>query len=511
VDTSTDVDYYKVRVAAGDTLEVFTSRRGTSELIGRIQLIDSSSQSYFEDIDWFPSNSSLHTITQFGNARTMYIRYKYSYEYSTSFPGSRDPEGILPIPITIPGSIAQTASNDTGEYRLSLRRFAPSAPEGQDYAGYGSIFSNAVKLQTTIRPNGLPTTVNFEYGPTQAYGNQIAADNSPFNGISRMSAFSPMITGLQANTTYYVRSALTNSAGSSFGGGNTFTTPAAPDGWVVQTSGTENFLRGVEFPTESIGYAVGSGGVILKTTNGGTTWITQTSGVGSTFSSVSFVSQSVGIVSGFGGVLLKTTNGGSNWTQQTSNINSALYAVKMFSANEVVAAGSNGMIIRSIDAGATWDTVRTGTETLRAVSFSPAGDTGYAVGYLNNDGVVVRTVNRGADWATLAPITGNYPMSVWFHDGRTGSLELATGLSIGRRTPARRGLPQVPLARDIMSMGWHLPTLPTAWLLWIKEGSSGPMMEEGTGFHRTAGRTILSMVPPCVADPLRFPVNTGQS
>ena len=420
IDTANDVDYYKVYVAAGDTLEVFTSRRGTSELIGRLQLIDSTSQGYYEDIDWFPSNASLHTITQFGNARTMYIRYKYSYEYSTSFPGVRDPDDVLPVPRIVQSGISQTASNDTGDYRLYVRRFVPSAPEGQDYAGYGSIFSNAVKLQTTIRPNGLPTTVNFEYGPTQAYGNQIAADNSPFNSISLMSAFSPMITGLQANTTYYVRTALTNGAGSSFGGGNTFTTPAAPDGWVVQTSGTENFLRDVEFPTESIGYAVGSGGVILKTTNGGTTWSTQTSGVTSTLSSVSFASQSVGIVSGFGGVLLKTTDGGATWTQQTSNVSFALYAVKMFSASEAVAVGANGMIIRSGNAGATWDTVRAGTEVLRAVSFTAAGDTGYAVGYLNNDGVVLRTVNRGADWATLAPITGNYLMSAWFHNGRTG-------------------------------------------------------------------------------------------
>jgi len=142
--------------------------------------------------------------------------------------------------------------------------------------------------------------------------------------------------------------------------------------------------------------------------------------VTSTLSSVSFASQSVGIVSGFGGVLLKTTDGGATWTQQTSNVSFALYAVKMFSASEAVAVGANGMIIRSGNAGATWDTVRAGTEVLRAVSFTAAGDTGYAVGYLNNDGVVLRTVNRGADWATLAPITGNYLMSAWFHNGRTG-------------------------------------------------------------------------------------------
>jgi hypothetical protein len=42
--------------------------------------------------------------------------------------------------------------------------------------------------------------------------------------------------------------------------------------WVTQSSGTTNALAGVAFADESHGWAMGEGGTILHTTNGGESW-----------------------------------------------------------------------------------------------------------------------------------------------------------------------------------------------------------------------------------------------
>src|SRR5688572_16715425 len=80
--------------------------------------------------------------------------------------------------------------------------------------------------------------------------------------------------------------------------------------WSTQTSGTGEDLRSVHFEDANTGWIVGTGGIIRKTTNGGTSWTTQ--GAGVTFqrlNSVFFVSTTTGWTAGNNGVILKTTNG----------------------------------------------------------------------------------------------------------------------------------------------------------------------------------------------------------
>jgi photosystem II stability/assembly factor-like uncharacterized protein len=63
----------------------------------------------------------------------------------------------------------------------------------------------------------------------------------------------------------------------------------ASAGWVLQNSGTTNYLLSVQFPVDALtGYTVGLSGTILKTTDGGAAWIPQTSGTLSNLASVQF-------------------------------------------------------------------------------------------------------------------------------------------------------------------------------------------------------------------------------
>ncbi len=70
-------------------------------------------------------------------------------------------------------------------------------------------------------------------------------------------------------------------------------------------------IEGVAFPTAASGFAVGAVGRILHTTDTGTTWTDQTSGSSANLHDISFASDALrGIAVGDGGTILLTTNGG---------------------------------------------------------------------------------------------------------------------------------------------------------------------------------------------------------
>ncbi len=66
----------------------------------------------------------------------------------------------------------------------------------------------------------------------------------------------------------------------------------------------------VKFANDSTGWIVGSGGVILKTTNAGKKWFLSKSPTLNTFLAVEFENENVGWVCGLNGTILKTTTGG---------------------------------------------------------------------------------------------------------------------------------------------------------------------------------------------------------
>ena len=78
----------------------------------------------------------------------------------------------------------------------------------------------------------------------------------------------------------------------------------------------------VSFTDANTGTAVGDGGLILRTTNGGDTWSPQTSGTTKTLYGVSFTDTNNGTISGFElggtGIILRTTDGGNTWIEQTN-------------------------------------------------------------------------------------------------------------------------------------------------------------------------------------------------
>src|SRR5260370_136339 len=86
------------------------------------------------------------------------------------------------------------------------------------------IASFSGKLNGSLNPHALTTTVYFLYGTTISYGLTTAPQSHMGNTYLNIKA---NISGLTASTTYHFQLVATNSSGTGLGGDRTFTTLGA--------------------------------------------------------------------------------------------------------------------------------------------------------------------------------------------------------------------------------------------------------------------------------------------
>jgi len=99
-----------------------------------------------------------------------------------------------------------------------------------------------------------------------------------------------------------------------------------------------SYLYGCSFISEeniiAVGYDIGySTGLIIYTTNGGETWNKFSIGPYKKWFSVCTSELSYITVVGSGGSILRTTDGGTNWVEQTSGTSDGLYAINFIDKN----------------------------------------------------------------------------------------------------------------------------------------------------------------------------------
>jgi hypothetical protein len=99
------------------------------------------------------------------------------------------------------------------------------------------IASFSARLNGSVDPHGLPTTVYFQYGTTTSYGLTTAIQSKTGNTYQNVTA---NISGLTASTTYHFRIVATNNAGTRYGSDRTFTTLSATGPPVVITNPATN-------------------------------------------------------------------------------------------------------------------------------------------------------------------------------------------------------------------------------------------------------------------------------
>ncbi len=234
--------------------------------------------------------------------------------------------------------------------------------------------------------------------------------------------------------------------------------------WAVERAGGKTLL-GVYFLDENEGWAVGGGGTILHTTNGGTTWEQQISpSPYYQYNAVYFADHGMGWAAGLGGgdgnggVIVHTTDGGATWSVQYdggSSTSSRIWWLAGVDQNRLWAAASSGLlwstdggmnwqlrpmsplwrvrfadvskgwattqsgeILKSGDGGATWETAYTPPNGGVVIDLGLAGSKVWGVGSLSNL-KIVDTLD-GVQWQEQSSGTTDILRSSSFLDACTG-------------------------------------------------------------------------------------------
>lgn len=116
--------------------------------------------------------------------------------------------------------------------------------------------------------------------------------------------------------------------------------------WQSQPSGTTRDLKALWFYSPSEGYAVGQNGTIIFTANSGDVWSARNSGVSGGFEGVCFPVPNEGWVVGDSGVIYHTRDNGNSWQRESSFVTVKLNAVHFPDATNGWAVGANGTILK---------------------------------------------------------------------------------------------------------------------------------------------------------------------
>jgi photosystem II stability/assembly factor-like uncharacterized protein len=142
-----------------------------------------------------------------------------------------------------------------------------------------NITATTATVNGVVNPNGLGTTLRFEYGTTTDYGDSIAVQ-SPIKSLNDV-AVSAALTDLSPHTTYHYRLVATNNAGTSKGEDQTFNTlnrpPVAANVIANQTItiGAASFMRNLNATpavftdpdADSLSYSASSSAPNIATAN----------------------------------------------------------------------------------------------------------------------------------------------------------------------------------------------------------------------------------------------------
>lgn len=171
-------------------------------------------------------------------------------------------------------------------------------------------------------------------------------------------------------------------------------------------------LTNTTMASATVGLVVGDNGLILRSTDGGSSWAEVASGTTLPLKSVGCLTATVCLAGGFDGALLRSIDGGATWSVARLPVTAAgsqIRTIARINDTTAVLAVDDGLW-RSADAGLTWTRVYAPVSGSQlGVSFNGA-DIGIAVGY---DGIV-RSTDQGVSWTRQSvPISFNLAAATW--------------------------------------------------------------------------------------------------
>jgi len=149
-------------------------------------------------------------------------------------------------------------------------------------------------------------------------------------------------------------------------------------------------MNSIYFPDSNNGCAVGDGGVIFRTNNGGVDWTQPNSNTTSNLKDIWLSPSGNGKAVGYDGTILFTDDFGESWSVQTSGTDNILYGVDTWRV-----VGQAGDILHQFDSGAAWEFESSGfTDWLYGIDFVDENN-GWVVGV---EGKIYNTNNGGSTW-----------------------------------------------------------------------------------------------------------------
>ncbi|WP_304131202.1 YCF48-related protein [Ignavibacterium album] len=141
--------------------------------------------------------------------------------------------------------------------------------------------------------------------------------------------------------------------------GHHYRTSDGGETWSYYGGLNANTLLRLIFVNDSVGYAVGYWGTVIKTTSSGITWNFANSGISNSIIlfDADFLDASKGFVCGSNGTILKTTDGGSSWSNLNSGTTAWIRGIDFWDDNLGLAVGDNYLILKTTNGGVSWDSI----------------------------------------------------------------------------------------------------------------------------------------------------------
>jgi hypothetical protein len=173
------------------------------------------------------------SVNPHGLTTTVYFQYGTTTSYGlTTAPQSKTGNTYQTVSANIGSLTASTtyhfrivATNGAGTRYGGDRTFTTLTATGPPVITTNpatNLTSSSAKLNGSLDPHGLTTSVYFQYGTTTSYGHTTPTQSQTGNTYRNIAA---NISGLSPNTIYHFRIVATNSGGTRFGSDRTFTTP----------------------------------------------------------------------------------------------------------------------------------------------------------------------------------------------------------------------------------------------------------------------------------------------
>lgn len=175
----------------------------------------------------------------------------------------------------------------------------------------------------------------------------------------------------------------------------------------------------------------GNGGAVSRSSNGGEAWMTlYIDSLSRNINAASFPTASTGYAAGTSGMIMKTTDGGLTWNYQVSNTTQTIWGIFFLNADTGFAATGGGGVLKTYDGGNTWTAGSYGTVTNYCIYFLNSS-TGFLGSSSATTGRLVKTTDGGTSWTDISSLlTGNSGTvrSISFVNSSTGFVSTSSGL-----------------------------------------------------------------------------------